>query len=44
MYSDGKLSGAERAHLEIVGQIIETRINVYENSKNTLLEIFGAIK
>lgn len=44
LYSDGKLSGAEKAHLEIVGQIIETRINVYENSKNTLLEIFGALK
>jgi hypothetical protein len=44
MYNDGKLSGAEKAHLEIVGQIIETRISVYENSKNTLLEIFGALK
>lgn len=44
LYSDGHLSGAEKAHLEIVGQIIETRINVYENSKNTLLEIFGALK
>lgn len=44
MYSDGKLSGAEKAHLDIVEQIIETRINVYENSKNTLLEIFGALK
>lgn len=44
LYSDGHLSSAEKAHLDIVGQIIETRISNYENSKNILLEIFGAIK
>ena len=44
LYSDGNLSGAEKARLQIAEQIIETRISVYENSKKTMLEIFGAIK
>ena len=44
LYSDGNLSGAEKARLQITEQIIETRISVYENSKKTMLEIFGAIK
>jgi len=44
LYSDGRLSGAEKAHLDIVATIIETRINNYENSKNILLEIFGEKK
>jgi hypothetical protein len=44
LYSDGNLSGAEKARLIITEKIIETRISVYENSKNTMLEIFGALK
>ena len=44
LYSDGHLSAAEKAHIDIVSQIIETRISSYENSKNLLLKIFEAIK
>jgi hypothetical protein len=44
LYSDGRLSGAEKVHLDIVGRIIDIRINNYENSKNILLEIFGEKK
>ena len=41
LYSDGSLSTAEKTHLNIVGRIIETRISIYENSRQTLIEIFG---
>ena len=44
LYSDGSLTGAEKTHLDIIGSIMETRINIYENSKNLLIEIFGVKK
>jgi hypothetical protein len=44
LYSDGKLSSAEKAHLNIIGKILETRIKIYSNSKDTLMDILGAKK
>lgn len=44
LYSDGRLTDAEKAHLNIVGRILETRIEIYSNSKDTFMEILGANK
>jgi hypothetical protein len=42
LYSDGKLSQAEKAHLNIIGRILEQRIETYASSKQNLMEIIGA--
>lgn len=44
LYSDGKLSDAEKAHLNIVGRILDLRIQKYADSRDTLMEILGAKK
>ena len=44
LYNDGKLSDAEKAHLNIIGKILESRIDRYANSRETLMEILGASK
>ena len=44
LYSDGKLTDAEKAHLNIVGRILELRIQRYADSRETLMEILGAKK
>ena len=44
LYRDGKLTDAEKAHLNIIGQILDNRIKIYTNSKNSLMEILGAEK
>jgi len=44
LYSDGKLTNAEKAHLNIIGRILELRIQKYADSRQTLMEILGAKK
>lgn len=44
LYSDGKLSDAEKAHLNIIGRILELRIQKYADSRETLMDILGAKK
>lgn len=44
LYSDGKLSDAEKAHLNIIGRILDLRIQKYADSRDTLMEILGAKK
>lgn len=44
LYRDGKLTDAEKAHLNIIGQILENRIKIYTNSKDSLMDILGAAK
>jgi len=44
LYNDGKLSSAEKAHLNIIGKILESRINRYASSRDTLMKILGANK
>lgn len=44
LYSDGRLTDAEKAHLNIVGRILELRIQKYADSRDTLMEILGATK
>jgi hypothetical protein len=42
LYSDGKLSEAEKTHLNIIGRILEQRIETYASSKDTIMKIIGA--
>ena len=44
LYSDGKLTDAEKAHLNIIGRILELRIQKYAGSRDSLMEILGAKK
>lgn len=44
LYSDGKLTDAEKAHLNIIGRILDLRIQKYADSRDTLMEILGAKK
>lgn len=44
LYSDGKLSDAEKAHLNIIGRILDLRIQKYADSRETLMDILGAKK
>lgn len=44
LYSDGRLSDAEKAHLNIVGRILESRIQSYASSRENLMEILGVKK
>jgi hypothetical protein len=39
MYADGHLSDAEKAHIEIIGKILEQRINILTRSKDVLLRV-----
>lgn len=42
LYSDGRLSDAEKAHLNIIGTILQRRIEIYANSRQVLLDVIGA--
>jgi hypothetical protein len=44
LYSDGKLTDAEKAHLNIVGRILDMRIRKYADSRDILMDILGAKK
>jgi len=44
LYSDGRLSDAEKAHLNIIGRILELRIQNYASSRENLMEILGVKK
>ena len=44
LYGDGHLSDAEKAHLNIVGRILEIRIQNYAGSRENLMEILGVKK
>jgi hypothetical protein len=44
LYSDGRLTDAEKAHLNIVGRILEIRIQNYAGSRENLMEILGVKK
>jgi hypothetical protein len=44
LYSDGRLTDAEKAHLNIVGRILEIRIQTYAGSREILMEILGVKK
>ena len=44
LYGDGRLTDAEKAHLNIVGRILETRIQNYAGSRENLMEILGVKK
>lgn len=44
LYSDGRLSDAEKAHLNIIGRILDLRIQRYADSRETLMDILGAKK
>lgn len=44
LYSDGHLSAAEKAHIEIIGRILEIRIENYAKSRDILMDILGASK
>lgn len=44
LYSDGRLTDAEKAHLNIIGRILDLRIQRYADSRDTLMEILGAKK
>lgn len=44
LYSDGKLTDAEKAHLNIIGRILDLRIQKYADSRETLMDILGAKK
>jgi hypothetical protein len=44
LYSDGKLTDAEKAHLNIIGRILDMRIRKYADSRDILMDILGAKK
>jgi len=41
LYSDGQLSDAEKTHIDILGRIVEQRIDRLTTSKQTLLRVIG---
>lgn len=44
LYSDGRLNEAEKAHIEILRTILNTRIDAYARTRETLMDILGATK